>query len=310
MKFGLWTVLREVEPHNKVRFIKVKCSCSDKTIKEVNMYSLVKGISTSCGCYAREASRERRLKESDVSGRHDPLFGNYDSMTGRARRNERYKSKGITVCREWLEPNGKGFQNFKKWAIAKGWFEGCGLSIERKDNAGNYEPGNCKWATAKQQARNRDNNTSISYDGKTLVIAKAVEVYGSKGLTQDAYLERIKRGWTIKEALVTPVGEMRNSKKIKFKGNLLSLVEIIKKYGLPELGLGTVKNRLESGWNIEDAISTPSLRGKRISFKGESLSPTELIRKHGVAGLSLQAFNHRIKKNWSIKQALKTPIGK
>ena len=63
-----------------------------------------------------------------------------------------YGAKGITVCSEW-----ETFINFEEWALANGYNDE--LSIDRKDNGGNYEPYNCRWATRSQQNLNRRNRT-------------------------------------------------------------------------------------------------------------------------------------------------------
>jgi len=60
-----------------------------------------------------------------------------------------YGGRGITVCNEW----DKSFVPFFEWAITNGYKEG--LTIDRGDVNGNYEPSNCRWATYKEQAANK-----------------------------------------------------------------------------------------------------------------------------------------------------------
>lgn len=62
-----------------------------------------------------------------------------------------YGGRGITICDDWAAPN--GVHAFTEWAINAGWAEG--LTLDRIDNGGNYEPGNCRFVTRAENLRNR-----------------------------------------------------------------------------------------------------------------------------------------------------------
>ena len=78
------------------------------------------------------------------SGNHDYLY---------------YGARGVTVCKEWLD-----FAPFQSWALANGYTDE--LTLDRIDNNGDYEPGNCKWATRKEQAQHRRPNGTVIRNGE------------------------------------------------------------------------------------------------------------------------------------------------
>ena len=108
-----------------------------------------------------------------------------------------YGGRGIEVCKEWKED----FLNFYNWAINNGYKDN--LSIDRIDVNGNYEPNNCRWATAKEQARNMRTNVNLTYNGETHCISEWAEITGIKAST---IRYRIKiAGWSVEKALTTPI---------------------------------------------------------------------------------------------------------
>lgn len=106
----------------------------------------------------------------------------------------RYGARGIKVCQEWMQ-----FDNFAK-DMASSWKEG--LSIDRINNDGNYEPGNCRWATRIQQAqntRNVSNARKYRFNGLFLTIKEWAKKLGIKRSTLDMRLNAY--GWPLNKAL-------------------------------------------------------------------------------------------------------------
>lgn len=83
---------------------------------------------------------------------------------------ESYAGRGITVCERWLA-------SFEAFLADMGECPD-GMSIERIDNDRGYEPGNCRWATVKEQARNRRSSVFVEHNGERLTIAEWAERYG------------------------------------------------------------------------------------------------------------------------------------
>ncbi len=161
-------------------------------------YCLIYGCTKSCGCYKQE---QIRLRSTTHGLSKHPLFKVWVSMKNRCfNLNEAaykyYGGKGVVLCNAWKED----FKKFYDWGLSTGYQKG--LSIDRIDNNGNYEPSNCRWATDLQQARNVCSNVYIDYNGEHLCKSELLEKYGKVG--EKVFSKRLKRGWSIKDALETP----------------------------------------------------------------------------------------------------------
>lgn len=107
-----------------------------------------------------------------------------------------YGGRGITICDEWLGEY--GFINFYNWAILNGFQEG--LSLDRIDVNGNYEPSNCRWVTNDIQANNRRTNRFIEYNGDSHTISEWSKI---TGINKNTILTRLRLGWGEEKVLNT-----------------------------------------------------------------------------------------------------------
>ncbi len=108
----------------------------------------------------------------------------------------RYGARGIEVCEAWRN-------SFEAFSVDMGDPAIPSLSIERIDNNGNYEPGNCIWATAKKQARNRSNTRIVECFGEKKCLGEWIEDPRTK-VTFSALWTRLRRGWSAEAAITTP----------------------------------------------------------------------------------------------------------
>lgn len=119
-------------------------------------------------------------------------YGSYKSMIERCYRKKAYNyefygGRGITVCEEW-----KNIENFEKWVNISGYKNG--LSLDRIDVNGNYEPDNCRWATPEEQANNRRNTLHIKINDETHTISEWSKITGIKRSTINNRYYRGDRG--------------------------------------------------------------------------------------------------------------------
>lgn len=204
--FERLVVIRETDPivfpsGTKRQFL---CRCTCGIIKPFTAQSLINGKSQSCGCRKRELASARAMKHGhSVGGVRSPEHSAWHKMLQRCynpkdRRYQEWGGRGITVCDRWRGPN--GFANFLG---DMGPRPSLRHSIDRfPDNDGNYEPGNCRWATMKEQCNNKSNNHIITFHGKTQTLTQWAEELGIHYATLE---DRIRHQWPIERALTEPV---------------------------------------------------------------------------------------------------------
>lgn len=201
--FGRLTAISYFYKNNLI-YWKCKCSCGNE--KDILGSHLVNNRTTSCGCLHKEIASNVNKKHGMSNTKlydkwlsikfrcYNPKFIEYD----------RYGGRGIVMCDEWKD----NFMSFYNWAISNGYADG--LTIERKDINGNYCPENCCWIPLKLQARNTSRTVFLEYKGTKKSMAEWAEQYN---ISYSAFSQRIKHGWNIEEALLTPVSSSNCTRK-------------------------------------------------------------------------------------------------
>lgn len=200
--FGRWSVIKLSHKDEKSALF-WECLCSCGTRRPVFGGDLKRGSSVSCGCHRDELSVARSTTHN--LARH-PAYRSFIKMKVRCFNKKDgnyylYGARGITVCERWEN----SFENF--WEdMGPAWQPG--LSVERDNVNGNYEPGNCRWATPKEQANNRRSNVIIETPKGRMNIQQAADTFG---LTHQTISSRIRYGWDDYE-LTKPLGYRQTPK--------------------------------------------------------------------------------------------------
>jgi len=175
-KFFRWTVIKYTKNYQNHSFYLCVCECG--TEKEVSGNYLRSGKSKSCGCYNPKTKMLHRRRLGQTHYRmlqrcSDPKALGFHNYGGR----------GIRVCDEW-----KNFENFYSWALANNYSPG--LTLDRINNDGNYEPSNCRWATRKENSQNTRVNTYVFVKGEKICVTEAERRLGVDRHTLSAWKKK------------------------------------------------------------------------------------------------------------------------
>lgn len=197
-RYGRLTVIERVPSSSGTR---LTCNCDCGKTVVVSSGSVRSGRTSSCGCYHIEAARTSRLKHGFA--RRDSTaaeFNIWTSMIDRCTnmRNGAYDSyggRGIRICNEWL-------CSFETFLADVGRRPSPKHSLDRKDNSSHYMPGNVRWATRSQQARNRRNTVMVTIGDQAKCLPDWVDEFNT---SYEAVRRRLRRGWDPYDALSTPM---------------------------------------------------------------------------------------------------------
>ncbi len=189
-KYGLLKIVAVAELKNKAQHKAYLCECDCGNQKIIVGASIRAGRSKSCGCLSKRSqfTSSRVIKHGQSRSKTYTIWAGMKNRCaeyakGKTRKN--YYDKGIRVCKEW--------QNFENFLNDMGQCPE-GMTIERINSNGNYEPKNCRWATPKEQANNISANHLVEYDGKRQTISQWAEQLGIKPNT---FAYRLKRAFTV-----------------------------------------------------------------------------------------------------------------
>lgn len=173
-RYGSWLVV--ARDHNyrgsDTRWV---CRCDCGTQKSVNIQPLRNGTSTSCGCQ-RGKLIKRHHQIGDVR-RHDmPEYRTWSGIKTRCfnikdPKYPLYGGRGVVMCPEWQA-------SFERFLADVGTRPSEHHTLDRRDPNGNYEPSNCRWATIKEQNRNKRTTRFIIYNGERRKVAEVAEEIG------------------------------------------------------------------------------------------------------------------------------------
>lgn len=208
-----------------------------------------------------------------------------------------YGERGIRVCDEWSSFD--AFASYIELHVGIPDFESQRWTLDRIENDKGYEPGNVRWATYKQNLRNRRVNRSVQWQGQAITIAELADLCGQPyGLLMDRIA---RRGWSPEKAASTPASATR-ARTVKYEAKHEIMIEHSGKTQSlsawsQELGFEKqlVDGRLRRGWTFADAIKLKADKGRairesaeRFPYQGQMLTLRELEQETGVKRATLR----------------------
>lgn len=196
-KFGRLLVVSKSFSKNDKVYWECLCDCGNKVF--VSTSNLKCNKTKSCGCFKSEMLSERNIKHNQ---RNTKLYEIWKSIKQRClnTKNQSYHNyggRGIKICNEWLND----YNIFYNWSMENGYKEG--LTIDRIDVNGNYEPSNCRWVTRLIQCNNTRVNRYVTINNETKTLADWCRYYK---ISYSLVVQREKKqNWNIVKAITTPV---------------------------------------------------------------------------------------------------------
>lgn len=176
----------------------------------------------------------------------------------------RYGGRGIQVCNHWQ-------QSFKNFLTDMGPRPTPRHSIDRIDNDGHYEPGNCRWATIEEQSNNKSTTLRVKLDNGETVTSK--QLRDRYNLTRNQLYSRLANNIPL-----TQPSKIINKEHL-YQGKLLTYKQLSDLHGIP---ISLIRTRISAGMPVEVACSKPVQLAKLYLYNGEPLSISDIAEIENV----------------------------
>jgi len=185
-----------VDAKIKHRIWYAKCTCG--SVKTFYASNLTGGIAKSCGCMKGSLITKRKTRHGMAGTSENKYWSTMKARYNGSRPADfkNYAGRGSMVCSRWIE----SFDNFLE---DMGHKPSPSHSIDRINNDGNYEPGNCRWATQSRQGRNTRVNRIVVFNGEAMCMSDLAD---KVGVSARVISKRTKRGWSLEDACKMPLG--------------------------------------------------------------------------------------------------------
>lgn len=195
-RFGRLTVI-SFAGQDKHHFAHWLCRCDCGNEKVISGSALRSGVTVSCGCYRLEQANKANTRHN-LS--HTRIYTEWRHMKDRClNKNHKaysyYGGRGISVCPEWIND----VSVFADWAYSNGYKEG--LTLDRIDPNGNYEPNNCRWISQAEQMANTRRCRVYEINCEKHTLSEWCKIYN---VPYERTRTRLNQGWNIEKALTTP----------------------------------------------------------------------------------------------------------
>lgn len=228
------------------------CECSCGKTTSVLGAKLVSGHTKSCGHLAHQGVPQTHGK---TNTREYKIWAHIVQRCTNPKRVQyhRYGGRGIKICERWRNDFAAFFEDMGPAPFPD-------AQIDRKDNDGHYEPGNCRWVTPTENKRNRANAVRLTHGDLTLSLGEWSE---RLGVHIRALKTRYYRGWTPDEIISgkksTAPPPRKTARWIEHDGQRKTLTEWASEIGVP---MKKLHGQLSRGWSLSDAMSAARKKGE------------------------------------------------